>query len=200
MRMKRMIWVLACGLSMGLQAQTLQHCDSGLTWAETITAEDLSEHLYVLAADSMEGRETGKEGQRKAAAYVADHFEASGLEPVQGLFQEVPLKVTQLKGGILTWGESKLLFKNDWVPYPGIEASDVEGDIVFVGYGIQDEGWDDYAGLDVQGRMVVMLSGEPGNADKGYDLTGTRRRVAGVQTAMQSGNWQTAWAHLRSWW
>ena len=172
--MKRMIWVLACGLSMGLQAQTLQHCDSGLTWAETITAEDLSEHLYVLAADSMEGRETGKEGQRKAAAYIADHFEASGLEPVQGsYFQEVPLKVTQLKGGILTWGESKLLFKNDWVPYPGIEASDVEGDIVFVGYGIQDEGWDDYAGLDVQGRMVVMLSGEPGNADKGYDLTGT---------------------------
>lgn len=175
MRMKRMIWVLACGLSMGLQAQTLQHCDSGLTWAETISAEDLSEHLYVLAADSMEGRETGKEGQRKAAAYIADHFEASGLEPVQGShFQEVPLKVTQLKGGILTWGESKLLFKNDWVPYPGIEASDVEGDIVFVGYGIQDEGWDDYAGLDVQGSMVVMLSGEPGNADKGYDLTGTQ--------------------------
>ena len=191
MRMKRMIWVLACGLSMGLQAQTLQHCDSGLTWAETITAEDLSEHLYVLAADSMEGRETGKEGQRKAAAYIADHFEASGLEPVQGsYFQEVPLKVTQLKGGILTWGESKLLFKNDWVPYPGIEASDVEGDIVFVGYGIQDEGWDDYAGLDVQGRMVVMLSGEPGNADKGYDLTGTQ--TPSRWSADRNAKWELA--------
>ncbi len=156
--------------------QTLMHTDSGLTWANTITAEDLSDHLYVLAADSMEGRETGKEGQRKAAAYIASHFEAAGLEPVQGsYFQDVPLKVSQLKGGILTWGGSKLLFKNDWVPYPGIEASDVEGDVVFAGYGIQDEGWDDYAGLDVRGRMVVMLAGEPGDEERGFELTGTDR-------------------------
>ena len=156
--------------------QTLVYTDSGLTWANTITAEDLSDHLYVLAADSMEGRETGKEGQRKAAAYIASHFEAAGLEPVQGsYFQDVPLKVSQLKGGILTWGGSKLLFKNDWVPYPGIEASNVEGDVVFAGYGIQDEGWDDYAGLDVRGRMVVMLAGEPGDEERGFELTGTDR-------------------------
>lgn len=175
MLMNRFLFTIApLLLTSVMWGQTLMHTDSGQTWANTITAEDLSDHLYVLAADSMEGRETGKEGQRKAAAYIAAHFEASGLEPVQGsYFQDVPLKVSQLKGGILTWGDAKLLFKNDWVPYPGIEASDVEGDVVFVGYGIQDEGWDDYADLDVQGRMVVMLAGEPGDEEKGYDLTGT---------------------------
>ena len=158
----------------GAQGQTLVHVESGLDWAATITAEDLSEHLYILAADSMEGRETGKEGQRRAAAYIAAQFESAGLEPVQGsYFQDVPLKVTQLKGGILTWNGEKLLFKNDWVPYPGIEASDVSGEVVFAGYGIQDEGWNDYADLDVRGRMVVVLSGEPGSAEKGYELTGT---------------------------
>ena len=102
--MNRFILVAIAALASGWsQAQTLMHADSGLTWANTITASDLSDHLYVLAADSMEGRETGKEGQRNAAAYIAAHFESSGLDPVQGsYFQEVPLKVTQLKGGVMS--------------------------------------------------------------------------------------------------
>ena len=112
----------------------------------------------------MEGRETGKPGQQKAAVYIAEHFENVGLKPVNGSYmQEVPLTVSQFKGGLFSIGEGQYVYKNDWVPYPGIEVSDVEGPAIFVGYGIQDEGWDDYAGLDVQGKVVIMLAGEPGN-------------------------------------
>lgn len=156
------------------RSQVLQHQEGAEPWSNTITAEDLSRQLYILAADSMEGRETGKEGQRKAAAYLADQFSAMGLEPVNGsYFQEVPLKVSQLKGGVLSSGEEKFLFKTDFVPYPGIEVSDVNGEGVFVGYGIQEGAWDDYAGQDVAGKMVIMLSGEPEEAKGGYVLSGT---------------------------
>ena len=157
-----------------LPAQTLFHTDSAQQWASTITSEDLSELLYILAADSMEGRETAKPGQRKAASFLASQFEELGLQPVNGsYFQTVPLTVTQLKGGLLTLGTEKLVFKDDFVPYPGIEVADIVAEAVFVGYGIQDGLWDDYAGLDVSGKTVVMMSGEPGSAEKGFELTGT---------------------------
>ena len=168
-------FLLSLALPMG--AQTLNYTQSGVSWSQTITPEDLSTHLHILAADSMEGRETGKRGQRMAAAYIANHFETIGLKKVNGsYFQEVPLKVSQLKGGVLTVDDQQFLFKEDWVPYPGIEVSDVEGKAVFAGFGIQDEtaGWDDYADLDVKDRIVIILSGEPGNEKKGYELTGTK--------------------------
>lgn len=164
-------------LSLNGHTQTLMHADSGVTWANTITAEDLSRHLYILASDSMAGRETGKKGQRMAADYIGRHFDALGLELVnESRFQEVPLKVSQLKGGLLAFGEQRFVFKEDWVPYPGIEVGDLDAPVVFAGYGIQDteSGWDDYAGLDVQGHWVVILSGEPGSEKKGYALTGSK--------------------------
>ena len=158
-------------------AQVLNHTENGVPWSKTITPEDLSVHLHVLAADSMEGRETGKRGQRLAADYIVRHFEAVGLKRVNGSYlQDVPLKVSQLKGGLLTFEDRQFFFKDDWVPYPGIEVADVEGPVVFVGYGIQDEeaGWDDYADLDVKGKVVIMMAGEPGSEKKGYELTGTK--------------------------
>ncbi len=177
--MTRIISLFAIALcwsySSALSAQTLFHTDSAQEWASTITADELSGLLHILAADSMEGRETGKLGQRKAASFLAGQFEEMGLQPVNGsYFQSVPLKVTQLKGGVLTLGSEKLIFKNDFVPYPGIEVADIVADAVFVGYGIQEGPWDDYAGLDVAGKTVVMLAGEPGSASKGYELSGTK--------------------------
>ena len=71
------LFVLAQALP--TSAQTLNHTESGVPWSKTITPEDLSTHLHILAADSMEGRETGKRGQRMAAAYIADHFKTVGL-------------------------------------------------------------------------------------------------------------------------
>ena len=176
--MTRIISLFTVAMCLGfgplLNAQTLFHTDSAQEWASTITADELSGLLHILAADSMEGRETGKLGQRKAAAFLAGQFEEMGLQPVNGsYFQPVPLTVTQLKGGLLTLGSEKLIFKNDFVPYPGIQVADIVAEAVFVGYGIQEGAWNDYAGLDVSGKTVVMLSGEPGSAENGYARSGT---------------------------
>ena len=168
------ILVFSTGIST-VQAQVLQHLDSANHWAETITADDLSRQLHILAADSMEGRETGKPGQRMAAEYLASQFMSLGLQPINGsYFQDVPLKVSQLKGGVLDLNGNKLLFKDDFVPYPGIEVGDLEGEAVFVGYGIQEGEWNDYADVDVRGKVVVYMTGEPGDADRGYTLSGTK--------------------------
>ena len=165
--------VLCTGWNHWISAQTLQHTDSAEQWANTITADELSGLLHILASDSMAGRETGKLGQRKAADFLAGKFEDMGLLPVEGsYFQPVPLKISKLMGGILTVGSEKLVYKNDFLPYPGIQVNDVVADAVFVGYGIQDGEWDDYAELDVKGKTVVMISGEPGNEKKGYTLSG----------------------------
>lgn len=164
--------VLCCLLPIAVAGQVLQHMDAAGTWAETITPEDLATHLYILASDSMEGRETTKPGQRKAADYIATQFESMGLEPVNGsYFQDVPMRVSKLLGGVVSVRDEKLLFKEDFVPYPGIEVKDLTAEAVFVGYGIQEGEWDDYAGLDVRGKVVVMMSGEPGDEKNGFELT-----------------------------
>ena len=155
-----------------MAGQVLAHLDSAAKWAETITPDDLSRHLYILAADSMEGRETTKLGQRKAADYIAGHFETMGLEPVNGsYFQDVPLRVSKLLGGVVSVRGEKLLFKDDFVPYPGIEVKDLSAEAVFVGFGIQEGDWDDYAEVDVKDKVVIMMSGEPGDEENGFELT-----------------------------
>ncbi len=182
-------------------SQTLQHTNQGVQWAETITAEDLSSLLYVLAADSMEGRETGKEGQRKAAAFIASRFEELGLEPVQGsYFQEVPLKTSALKGGLIGMKGEKLPYRDQWIPYPGIEVSSLQGEAVFVGYGLQDpsSGWDDYASLNVRGKVVVMLSDVP------EEMSGLGRReladsLGAVGVVMAVKDFTTARSRMLPW-
>lgn len=168
---KLLIFTALVGLSALMTGQTLAHTDAGLKWANGISAENLSGLLHVLAADSMEGRETGKEGQRKAASYIANRFETLGLQPLQGsYFQKVPLRTSALKGGVIGLKGEKLLYRDQWVPYPGIEVSTLQGDAVFIGFGLQNVEleWDDYAGVDVEGRIVVMMSSVPeGMEEKG---------------------------------
>jgi hypothetical protein len=142
-------------------------------FANTITSADLEKHLRVLAADDMEGRETGTAGQRKAAEYIASQFSAEGLKPV---FKTSDGKLAYQQPFTLykkTWGEFYVnaggkRFENlkDFVTngllYLPTETS---YETVFVGYGIGDATYDDYAGRDVKGKAVVMLEGEPKTAD-----------------------------------
>jgi hypothetical protein len=78
-------------------AQKPKHTDAlAREYAATITAEDLSRHLHIIAADSMQGRDTGSEGQKMAADYIASQFFDSNLKPVirsedgaEGYYQDV---------------------------------------------------------------------------------------------------------------
>ena len=131
-------------------------------------------HMAFLADDLLEGRGNGTRGQELAARYVAAQFEALGLTPTgtAGTFyQRVPLRevtvvpercsVTLTENGNavdLKWGEDFITPGS-----PVREDTQVEAPVVFVGYGVStpDGSYDDYAGLDVKGKIVAYLSGAP---------------------------------------
>ena len=141
--------------------------------ANPIAAAGIRAHMRFLADDALEGRGTGTRGYEIAAAYVASQFEALGLSPGagDGYLQTVPLRrglrvpegteLTILRDG----GSDTLENERDYVS--GIdflnETSEVQAPAVFVGYGVtaKEQGYDDYAGLDVKGKIVVRIYGAP---------------------------------------
>ncbi|MEZ0543052.1 M28 family peptidase [Fibrella arboris] len=146
---------------------------AAVTYAQTVTAADLEKNLRILAADDMEGRETGTRGQKKAAAYIASQFAAYGLKPV--------VKQADGKMGFLqpftlykkTWGDvyakaggKQFTYLSDFL-LNGLFSLPTETnyETVFVNYGIVDDKFNDYENLDVKGKAVVMLDGEPKNAE-----------------------------------
>lgn len=145
------------------------------TFAATITAEDLSKHLYIVAGKEMEGRETASPGQRKAAAYIENHFASLGLKPGnKGSYQMTyPVyKDTVLMVGLVLDGKGFELNK-DFVPsyYLNNNATSNFSEVVFVGHGIVDKDVDDYAGLNVAGKAVLIMEGAPADfkpSESGY--------------------------------
>ncbi len=129
-------------------------------------------HIEYLASDELKGRDTGSEGHLKAARYVAGEFERSGLKPAgtTGYFQPVKFDVKQI-----VEEQSSLALIRDGKAEPLVLGDDasfsLRGDIqeateaaaVFAGYGLQvrEKNYDDLAGLDLKGKIVVYLSGGP---------------------------------------
>ncbi|MGA8670963.1 MAG: M28 family peptidase, partial [Terracidiphilus sp.] len=139
--------------------------------------EPFRAHMAFLADDLLEGRGTGKRGHEIAARYVAAQFEAMGLQPagVGGTyFQRVPMREIYVEsekcamaiagsGGVastLKWGEDFVMFRD----HAGIADEDtLDAPLIFAGYGVRtpDGSYDDYSGLDVKGKIVLLLSGAP---------------------------------------
>ncbi|TVV75774.1 M28 family peptidase [Sphingomonas solaris] len=138
-----------------------------------IPLDTLKTVTKTLSQDSFEGRAPATPGEDKTVAYIAERFAAAGLKPGVrgGWYQPVPLVELTLKNTpaiTVTGGRTPLSFayKTDMVigtyrvvPQVAVESSDV----VFVGYGINapEKGWNDYAGLDVKGKTVVILVNDP---------------------------------------
>lgn len=127
-------------------------------------------HVAFLASDEMKGRAPGTPEYDRAAAYVADQMRAAGLQPAgdDGTYlQRVPLAsaVPAGKGSLTAVGRPKLIFGSDYLTSTSFLEPDLRrsGEIVFVGRGVVDaaNGIDDYAGLDVRGRIVAYLYGAP---------------------------------------
>ena len=160
------------GIIPGLYAQNTEPRalePSPAIFANTINAEDLENHLMVLASDAFEGRETGERGADKAAAYIASHFEALGIAPYDGVsyYQPVSLIRSQINGGTLSLGGESIPFLDGFVLYPGIrDKSITEVGLVFAGWGWESDLTHDYEGLDVRGKIVIVLPGEP--TEKGW--------------------------------
>ena len=142
------------------------------TYAETITQTDLRQHLTVLASDAYEGRETGQKGQKMAADYLAAEFKKLGLAgPVTGsdnpyLQQFTMERSTWAEGATIKAGGQSFKWLADFYAY-GNSPFQTETAVqpVFVGYGIEQEGYSDYTGQDVKGKDLLVLLGEPNTAD-----------------------------------
>ncbi len=132
-----------------------------------IDTKDLAKHLNILASDEYEGRETGKEGQKKAANYIAKEFERLGLAAIgnDGFFQTFELTQKTLAKRTLEINQKQFEYGKDF--YCGKAKSRVDfqsNEIIFAGYGIINENRNDFNGIDIKGKIVVILSGQPNGA------------------------------------
>lgn len=142
------------------------------------------EDVKTLAAPDMHGRGAGTPGIEKAAHYIADSFEDLGLEPAgtEEYFQPFTLTTGAELGGDNALianskaGEKAYRVGEDWTPINFSAAGQAEGGVVFAGYGItaDERGYDDYAHLDVDGKIVVVLRYEPPSFHEGDN--GKRKR------------------------
>ncbi|WP_185867574.1 M28 family metallopeptidase [Sphingomonas sp. TF3] len=139
----------------------------------TISVETLKDVTKTLSSDAFEGRKPTTAGEAKATDYIVERFKAAGLKPGNDgkWFQDVPLveltakNVTPLS---FTGGKApvSLAYRSDVViaTYRVTPRIDIRNSpVVFVGYGITapERGWDDYAGVDVKGKTVVILVNDP---------------------------------------
>ncbi|MGH9504488.1 MAG: M28 family metallopeptidase [Terriglobales bacterium] len=161
--MRKSLLFLIVALLAPVLAQESQPSFDGKSWWD---------HIKVLAADNMEGRDTGSPGLKRAEAYVVGQLRAAGLQPtgVKGFYQPVnfesrQLIETQSSAALIREGKAeRLTLGEDAIFSTRVDlAPEVEGPLVFVGYGlsIPENDFDDLAGLDLKGKVAVLISGSP---------------------------------------
>lgn len=142
--------------------------------SQAIRPEAIRAHMRFLADDLLEGRATGTRGHEIAARYMASEFEAMGLEPAgdnRTYFQRVPLRWirpdeqrTEL-AFVREGKEQALVFRQDFVTYgdPGRTDTSIAAPVVYVGFGVTapEQSYDDYAGVETNGKIVAYVYGAP---------------------------------------
>ncbi len=154
--------------------ETLPQQDNALVYGATITEVELKEHLYIYASDEFEGRETGEPGQKKAVAYLQEQYKSLGINAAKSdgdYFQKVPLEVSKVPEGSLTVNGNTFIVGEDILTFS--KAVGNFEDIIYVGFGIEDENYSDFKGLDVEDKLILVKSGEPKNADGTYVISGS---------------------------
>ena len=137
----------------------------------------LLDQVKILSAPEMEGRASGTAGADRAARHIAQVFREAGLRPCcgdAGYFQSFEV-VTGIRLGtpnsfaLLAPAARAFALGRDFTPLSVSSDGSAEGEVIFVGYGITSENlhYDDYAGLDVKGKIVLAMTGDPGAADPG---------------------------------
>ena len=165
MRRTLSLFVLTSGLMASpLAAQPARQHFDGQTWWG---------HVKVLADDSMEGRETGSAGLHRAEAYIVQRLTQAGLQPAgtKGYYQPVKLiqrEIDEAKSAAALVRDGKaepLVLGEDasFVTRVELAAGEVAAPLAFAGYGLKipEKSFDDLAGLDVKGKIVVLISGSP---------------------------------------
>jgi hypothetical protein len=160
-------------------------------YAGIITPQPLREKLSFIAGKATEGRETASPGQRLAASYIESKFKAAGLLPgTPGGYQMVfPVYQDTLMDASFSVNKKKFQYGQDY----SVNISTLQShysninEIVFAGYGVVDSSRNDYKGLDVRGKWLMVLDGKPGML---ADASTRRKRAvasAKIDTAISRG-------------
>lgn len=192
-----------------------------------INGKAFDKHIKVLASDEFEGRKPFSPGETKTINYLKTEFEKLGLKPGndKSYFQDVPMvDIMSKPTGPLVMkgkdGEISLNYLTDFVAATRRVQDQVKvenSEMVFAGYGIvaPEYGWNDYAGLDVKGKTVLVLVNDPGIVDdnlfKGNTMTyygrwtykfeeAARQGAAGVLIIHDTGPASYGWSVVRSGW
>jgi len=165
--MKKLLIAFLCAPGLFATAQSVSHLGTKKNdpspFARTITSDELKQQLYIVAGKDMEGRETATPGQKKAAAYIEGQFKALGLVPGNNGNYQLPYPVYQdslLSTSIEVNGKTFELDKDfSLTVAQNNNCAYRFAEVVFVGNGITDSTRDDYKGLDVRGKVVLLLAG-----------------------------------------
>lgn len=193
----------------------------------SISKDNYIEHIKILSSDEFEGRMPFTEGEKKTIAYIKDQFEKIGLAPGnnESFFQEVPLvEISSTPNNTMKIvgdkGNLNLSYLDDYVmgsrrQNENIEAKDSE--LVFAGFGIvaPEYNWNDYEGLDVKGKTIVVMVNDPGYYNKelfkGETMTyygrwtykfeeAARQGATGIMIIHDTGAASYGWNVVRSGW
>ncbi len=185
--MRRISWILGLGLLW--------------VWAiadtSNVSISNLQAHVRHLASEELEGRLSHMPGGHKAADYIARMFESYGLEPkgTDGYFQDFEVtigfkpgannqfRIVPARGNV--WTAPADAFR----PVNFSDNKDASGEVVFVGYGISvpNAGYDDYASVDVKGKVVAFLRGTPQWDEMNPDIQRASRLASKIRTAVDKG-------------
>ncbi len=180
--------------------------------AYSISTKELRKHLNVIASKEMEGRETGSEGQKRAAGYIAKQFSEYELLPINRdsvlldstmytaynadstaidttyktrlivdsvqYLQKITLIAEEWEKISLSINDTRYRYLKDYYSFPKSNRnrpSTKREEVVFLGYGIDDENYNDYAGVDVKDKIILIYQGEPQMRDGTSHITGTKK-------------------------
>jgi Zn-dependent M28 family amino/carboxypeptidase len=159
-----------------------------------ITPQEIDAHLRFLSSDLLEGRAPATRGGRLAEEYIATQLQSFGVKPGVGdssYFQRVPIDVVKADPSTIKVTASgkvnaNLRFTDDVVVWPGsaTDASSAHGELIFVGYGATapEYKWDDFKGVDVRGKILLVLVNDP-------PATAAEPNLFGAKAMTYYGRW-----------
>ncbi len=169
--MKRIIYIVSflilVSCSLFKHGYKVKKDKTAIEYANTITSDELKKHLYVIASDEYEGRETGRKGQRMTAEYLKNELVKYGVKPGNNgsYFQKFPLIETAKPDATISLHNKDFEFLKDFYffeSYAEFTTFDIPMDqIVSAEYGIIDGERDDYKNINVKGKTIVINADSP---------------------------------------
>ena len=146
--------------------------------SNSIKIDELKEKMYTYSSDEFDGRGTPSKGQQLAVEYLVNHYKKLGIQSVKTdtYLQAVPLQLEEKPNISLNISGQKFIYYQDYVSYlNGPDREYKSEEIIFAGYGIDDPNYSDYKNINVKGKVVVALGGEPKDENDDYFINGKNK-------------------------